>query len=143
MSRTSAAVLRRTLELDDDEISARRAHARELMRRLAQARSVVPIRAILGGESGFLRLPVLDQAGTKVVRPDLGILRGYPMTLDEHSELRRLLLPGEQAGKGSQFLRDRLFTLPTHSRIRELDLARAEEWFEGDKLNSHALTALS
>ena len=55
------------------------------------------------------------------------------MTLDQHVQLRPLLLSGERAGKGSERLRDRLFTVPTHSHVDQSDLARLSAWLDGDQ----------
>jgi hypothetical protein len=42
--------------------------------------------------------------------------------------LHPLLASGERAGKGAVLLRDRLFTLPTHSRVGSRDQARLQDW---------------
>jgi hypothetical protein len=107
------------------------------------APNVTPVRPIAGSEPGFLRLACLDSDGTLRSRPDLGALRGYPMTLDEHTQLRALLLPGERAGKGSQFLRDRLFTVPTHSHVDQTFFAGLAEWLEAQRPELHGIVALS
>jgi hypothetical protein len=143
MAAASAAVLRWTLGLEEREVSGRRARARDLLSRMREAPNVVPARPIVGGESGFLRLALLDSRGTMMPRPDLGAVRGYPMTLEQHEQLRPLLLSGERAGKGSQFLRDRLFTVPTHSRVDQSDLVRLSEWLDGHQAGSHAIAAVS
>jgi len=132
MNAASAAVLRWTLGLEEKEISARRARARDLLSRLRETPDLVAARAVAGGESGFLRLALLD-AVRRTQRPDLGALPGYPMTLDQHVQLRPLLLSGERAGKGSERLRDRLFTVPTHSHVDQSDLARLSAWLDGDQ----------
>jgi hypothetical protein len=85
---------------------------------------------------------LLDMGGERVARRDLGVLRGYPMTLDQHAQLRPLLLPGETAGKGSQILRDRLFTVPTHSGVGSSDVAQLCGWLLGQENATH-LTAFS
>jgi dTDP-4-amino-4,6-dideoxygalactose transaminase len=136
MSFASAAVLRSTLGLDEQEISGRRARARDLLTRLQDAPGVIPVRAIPDGESGFLRLALLDAVGGKERRPDLGALGGYPMTLDQHAQLRPLLHSGERAGKGAESLRDRLFTVPTHSRVSQVDIDRLLAWLDGDRETS-------
>jgi hypothetical protein len=74
---------------------------------------------------------------------DLGVLRGYPLTLEQHPQLRPLLLPGERAGKGAQFLRDRLFTAPTHSHVDQSDLGLLAEWLDGNEVESSALIPVS
>jgi hypothetical protein len=133
MNAASAAVLRWTLGLEQREVSARRARAKELLSRIGATPNVVPARAIAGGESGFLRLALLGADGGRTLRPDLGALPGYPMTLDQHVQLRPLLLAGERAGKGSEFLRDRLFTVPTHSGVDAADLVRLSTWLDADQ----------
>ena len=143
MAAASAAVLQWTLGLEEREVSARRARAGDLLSRLRGKPNVVPARPIAGGESGFLRLALLDASGNMLPRPDLGALRGYPMTLEQHPQLSPLLLPGERAGKGSQFLRDRLFTVPTHAGVGESDLARLSEWLDLRKSASTAVAAVS
>jgi hypothetical protein len=143
MAAASAAVLQWTLGLEEREVSARRARAGDLLSRLRGKPNVVPARPIAGGESGFLRLALLDGSGSMLPRPELGALRGYPMTLDQHPQLSPQLLPGERAGKGSQLLRDRLFTVPTHAGVGESDLARLSEWLDLRKSASTAVAAVS
>ncbi|HXI97309.1 MAG TPA: DegT/DnrJ/EryC1/StrS family aminotransferase [Gemmatimonadaceae bacterium] len=143
MSGASAGVLRWTLGLEEREVADRRARAREVLSHMHDAPNVTPVRPIAGSEPGFLRLACLDSDGTLRSRPDLGALRGYPMTLDEHTQLRALLLPGERAGKGSQFLRDRLFTVPTHSHVDQTFFAGLAEWLEAQRPELHGIAALS
>jgi dTDP-4-amino-4,6-dideoxygalactose transaminase len=143
MPAASAAVLRRTLELEEREVSDRRARASDLLSSMREMPNVIPVRPIAGGESGFLRLALLDSSGTMMPRTDLGALRGYPMTLDQHPQLKPLLLAGERAGKGSQFLRDRLLTVPTHSGVDESDRIRLSKWLDGHQGGSHAIAPVS
>jgi hypothetical protein len=65
------------------------------------------------------------------------------MTLDEHPQLTALLLPGERAGKGSRFLRDRLFTVPTHSHVDQTFFAGLAEWLEAPRTELNGVVALS
>jgi perosamine synthetase len=143
MSGASAGVLRWTLGLEEREEADRRARARDILSQMRVAPNVTPIRPIAGAEPGFLRLAFLDSDGTRLSRPDLGALRSYPMTLDEHPQLRALLLPGERAGKGSQFLRDRLFTVPTHSHVDQTLFAGLAEWLGARRTELHGVVALS
>jgi hypothetical protein len=87
-----------------------------------------PVRSIPEGESGYLRLALLDSVGDASPLPALGALRGYPATLDQHPQLRPILAPLEHAGKGAIQLRDRLFTLPTHAGVQRRDAARIAQW---------------
>jgi hypothetical protein len=119
------------MDLHEREVSERRHRALCLLASMTATRDVTPVRSISGGESGFLRLALLDSIGTRIPDASLGALRGYPMTLDQHPQLWPVLLSGERAGNGSRFLRDRLFTVPTHARVTRADLARLAKWLEG------------
>jgi len=123
ISRAAATIVANAIKLDDDEVRARRANAAEILRALRSG-DVTPIRAIAHSEPGYLRLALLDRAGKSHVRPELGIVKGYPMTLEEHVQLRPLLAAGERAGSGSKELRDRLVTVPTHSALSARDVER-------------------
>ena len=131
MSRTAAAILPGALQQDDEETASRRARANDIISRMNGTSHLRPIRPILGGQSGFLRLGFLDSRGDISAHAALGAVRGYPITLDEHEEMRLLLAPGEKAGNGSSLLRDRLFTVPTHSRIDSADASRLARWIVG------------
>jgi dTDP-4-amino-4,6-dideoxygalactose transaminase len=143
MTAAGAAVLQHTLMLEDKEVAARRARAKQLLSQVHGARNAAAARAIPGGESGFLRLALLAGAGDRIVRPDLGALPGYPMTLDQHVQLRPVLFAGERAGKGSVRLRDKLFTIPTHSRIDQSDVARLSEWLNGEEAEARVVAQFS
>ena len=143
MSSASAAVLRWTLTDDSRHLSARRARAGVLLSLVSDAPAVVAVRPVAGGESGFLRFALIDTHGGLGPAADLGALRGYPMTLEQHLQLRPLILRGETAGKGSKFVRDRLFTVPTHSRVGHYDLARLTEWLDGREVESRALVPVT
>jgi perosamine synthetase len=139
MSAASSAILRRSLEAQSRETSRRRQRAREWVSRLRDAPHISLIRPVHGGEGGFLRFALTDKSRALKPCTSLGALRGYPMTLDQHPQLASLLHRGERAGKGSEFLRDRLFTLPTHSRVDSQDITRLHDWLEIPELDSNAL----
>jgi hypothetical protein len=124
----AGAVLPTALKMDEREVECRRIHAMHLLAQMNEASRLRPVRSVAGGESGYLRLACLDEIGDVTPRPWLGALRGYPLTVEQHEQLRPNLVPGERAGKGSAFLRDRLFTIPTHSRVGRADLARLADW---------------
>lgn len=128
MTATSTAILRRTLQIEDEEISRRRLRALQLLSHVDRIANVKVVRPIPGGESGFLRVALIDETGDRTPRASLGVIRGYPMTLDEHPQLQPLLMSGERAGKGSGLLRDRLFTIPTHARVHQGEMTRVAEW---------------
>ena len=141
MSSASSAMLRRSLEGQCQETSRRRHRAKEWVSRLRDAARITLIRPIPGGESGFLRLALTDNSRALKPCTSLGALRGYPMTLDQHPQLAPLLHRGERAGKGSEFLRDRLFTLPTHNRVDRHDVSRLNDWLGIPELDPNALLA--
>jgi len=128
MAAAAAAILQSALKINEREVEYRRVRARNLLNRITDSHGVSPIRPISGGESGYLRLALIDTAGYRLPRASIGALRGYPLTLEQHAQLQPILLPGERAGKGAELLRDRLFTLPTHSRVTQSDLERVAEW---------------
>ena len=139
MSSAGAAVLRWALRDELRQISSRRECANHLLARVPGSTCVRAIRPIPGGESGFLRFALIDTRGTLTPSVDLGALRGYPTTLAQHSQLVPLIAAGEAAGPGSEFLRDRLFTVPTHFRVNEDDLVRLTDWLESPEAESGAL----
>ena len=128
MCRTATAILREALETDSREASARRQRASSVLSAIDGRSRLRPIRAIPGGQPGFLRLAFVDETGLRAPRATLGAVRGYPLTLEQHEQLRPLLLSGERAGEGSAFLRDRLFTVPTHSRVAKSDVRGLLDW---------------
>lgn len=129
MSRASASILSGALRLESVEVARRRVNAMRLIESIDEGSRLLPVHAISGANPGYLRLALLDRAGDAAARESLGAVRGYPMTLDQHVQLNPLLLPNERAGPGSALLRDRLFTVPTHSRVRDVDIARLIAWF--------------
>ena len=129
MPKASAAVLPWALGLDEAEVRRRRERANQLLALVSDAPSLLAVRAVDGGRAGYLRLALIDCIGDRLPRTELGAVRGYPLTLDEHRELQPVLLKAEKSGRGSERLRDRLFTVPTHSRMNNTDIDRLKNWF--------------
>ena len=138
---TAAKLLGAALEMDKNEVRGRRLRAHDIVARLRPNSRMSPVRPIAGGESGYLRLALLDTKGDAVPLPSVGAVRGYPLTLEQHPQLRTQLAPGERAGNGALHLRDRLFTAPTHSRVNAKDLSMLGEW--ATAANSISLAQLS
>lgn len=128
MPAAATVMLPAVLRNDDREVEARRARANSLLSRINGSGRLNPVRPVSGGGSGYLRLALADGTGHLAACPPLGVLRGYPLTLEQHEQLRPMLAHGEKAGIGSNLLRDRLFTLPTHSRVASSDLASLRDW---------------
>lgn len=128
ISLSAAAMLPGALRIESPELARRRVNATKLVGAIREGARLTPVHAINRGNPGYLRLALLDREGGVEPLPSLGAVRGYPMTLDEHTQLRPLLLPGERAETGSTLLRDRLFTVPTHSRVRGADFSGLIDW---------------
>jgi hypothetical protein len=130
ISATAAAILPWALRMDADEIKQRRSRAQLLQSRMAGAGAGAfrAIRPVTGGEPGYLRFALLDAVGNASPDARLGAVRGYPLTLDQHDQLRPILARGESSGPGAQDLRDRLFTVPTHSAIGKRDVEALAAW---------------
>jgi perosamine synthetase len=142
MDAAATAILPHALKMEGSELLERRNRAAILTRLVLSGNGIAPIRAVPGGESGYLRFAVTDVIGARQPRADLGALRGYPQTLEEHRELRPILLEGERAGSGSVFLRDRLFTLPTHSFVDRRCLDDLASWMGRELAPLQALVAV-
>lgn len=128
MSKAAMSLVPSALALDHGEVQARRRNAERLLLACARIKTVSAVRATNSGESGYLRLPLFDVDGSLEPNAALGAIRGYPLVLDQHQPLHSQLRTGENAGTGSTYLRDRLFTLPTHSRVSDGDLGRMIAW---------------
>ena len=131
MPAAAAAILPTALALEERELRRRRANAKDLLALMSETPRLRPIRPISRANPGYLRLAFVDTKGDVAPFTALGAVRGYPLTLDQHSQLLPLLHIGERAGTGSITLRDRLFTVPTHSRVGERDTAMIANWLTG------------
>jgi dTDP-4-amino-4,6-dideoxygalactose transaminase len=130
MARTCTAVLPQALRRTSQEMEIRRRHAGRLLMALAGS-SMTAVAAAPGAEPGFLRLPV-SRAGngppTGASARRLGIQRSYPSALCDLTPFRPWLLNADATLAGARGLAERLFTLPTHSLLREDDLSALESW---------------
>jgi dTDP-4-amino-4,6-dideoxygalactose transaminase len=99
---------------------------RTMLERLAGGLLAVP--PLADAEPGYLRFGVLDLAGRRRAAPRLGVMSGYPRTLNEQPELGAHLVAGEPPTPGAAALRDTLFTLPTHDLLDERDLLALQRW---------------
>ncbi|MBX6332097.1 MAG: DegT/DnrJ/EryC1/StrS family aminotransferase [Gemmatimonadaceae bacterium] len=127
LSAAAASLVRRALVAADREVVIRRRNAAALEIAAEEGSDIQTIHPVAGGESGYLRYPVVD-GGVRDERPDLGVLRGYPRTLHEQAELRPVLHPGEPPTPGATELRQGLFTVPTHSMVTRQDMEKLIDW---------------
>jgi len=125
----SASLVRGALVRADADLGVRTAHARLLEKEAEGAKGVLGIRPITGATPGYLRLPVrlTSARGAARSRPELGVVRGYPKTLDELPELSKWLT-GEGSLTGARELARNLITLPTHSLLTQNDLRAMRKW---------------
>jgi dTDP-4-amino-4,6-dideoxygalactose transaminase len=127
LSRAAAALVRRGLPRADAERLARARIAESLIGQLARVPSFHPVRAIGGGTPGYLRLPVLDEAGRRPV-PAMGIVRSYPRPLSEEPELAPIIHRGEPDAPGARDICRKLLTLPVHEYVTPADERQMVEW---------------
>jgi hypothetical protein len=127
LSHTATALVRRAMAHSGNDLAARRRNAATLTVAATEGGDISKIELLPGGESGYLRFPVLDSGG-RAERPALGVLRGYPRTLHEQAELRPCLVDGEPPTPGALELRRTLFTLPTHFMVRRRDVDALVDW---------------
>lgn len=128
MATASIAAARRSLARDPAELATRRAHAHVFHTACRDAGGPTPVTVRDGAQPGFLRFAVILPSPSTRAAEHLGVVRAYPITVGEHPETRRVL-SGKQADlPGARDLRDRLVTLPTHSRMTHADVTRLQAW---------------
>ena len=125
-------VLVSTLTLADQESEKRRQNSARLSRALPV--SCTPIGpSVPGSVSGCLRLPFIASADwihrlESPAAKRLGIARGYPLALVDLPGFANRAHPTAGDWRGGRLLAARLFTLPTHSALRERDLEALQRW---------------
>ena len=142
ISSAAAALVRYSLSTAEEEVAVRRRNASTLRATVGDSDGVAAIEPVCGGTPGYLRFPLRDLRNRAEV-PRVGIVRGYPQTLEEQPELRPCLHANEPSVPGATHLRRSLFTLPVHSHVTTRDLERAMEWIrspEGRATTREAFT---
>ena len=118
-------MLRRLVEIN----KRRKAWAKILQERLEKSRGIF-IQPVAGAEPVYLRLPVLYGAGAPGERPDLGIVRSYPLPLDEVPGLQPHLVSPLRYPVAKE-LAEGILTLPTHEFVTNRDIEAIREAAEG------------
>ncbi len=127
-----AALAMATGEASTVAVLGRRERARKIQALLGPDKpspTLRPVRSLAGGESSYLRLPVLCSEALKPLlasreaRPQ-GIVPGYPRPLLELPAAGVLLTRATEGYPGARELSRLLFTLPTHSLLHRKDFAR-------------------
>jgi len=132
ISYAAASLASAALAAADAECTLRASRVRLLLDALEGAPGLDAVRPIAGGQSGYLRLPVLDRGG-RAAATRLGIVRSYPRPLGDEPAAARLLAPGEPSTRGAQSICDELFTLPTHARVNGADREQLALWARDDR----------
>jgi dTDP-4-amino-4,6-dideoxygalactose transaminase len=141
MSRLAQAALWATWEPSARESGCRRALAERWKQVLEGQNDIQPIVVRAGSEPGWLRFPVVVAPG--LVSPfcspsarRLGIMPGYPGPLDRLLPLKPSLLDSEGSRwTGAETLVERLFTLPTHSRLSSEAQHRIGQFLQSVRLS--------
>ena len=123
-----AGVLHRTLPLAPAETEHRKRLAGRLREALGAWEDFEPICAPEGGESGYLRFPLLvaPRAAGEFRSPAAvaaGIVPGYPRVLADLPGFGERCVAGGELG-GARRLTGALFTLPVHGRVGEADVEK-------------------
>jgi len=129
ISGVSASLVREALVRADADLSVRTANASLLEHAAQGATGVLVVRPITGATPGYLRFPVrlTGERDGQRLRPELGVVHGYPRTLGELPELSSWLTGAESLTGARELARD-LITLPTHSLLTEKDLRAIRNW---------------
>lgn len=132
ISSFSIGVLSKTVLISEAERSIRQRNARRLCSNLDALRLSAPA-VVPGGSPGFLRLPLLASGSSRSVTANdeartLGIMPGYPMALCDLGGFGARRLNRDEDFSGARRLAEGLLTLPTHSRLSDLDLEKLERW---------------
>jgi perosamine synthetase len=126
ISRAARAALPSALRLAAGEIAVRQRRAAQFAAASSDT-NLIAVTPIGRGVAGYLRFAVVDRVATAAPTPRLGIVRGYPIELREHP-VTQAALEGGPDTPGARMLRDRLFTIPTHSRLTGTDIRSIESW---------------
>jgi dTDP-4-amino-4,6-dideoxygalactose transaminase len=127
LSAAAATLVVRALAGADVERAARARVADRLHAMLAAAHAMRLVQPIIGGISGYLRLPVLD-AGRRAPLASAGVVRSYPRPLSEEPIGIELARSGEPAMLGAKTVCEQLWTLPTHRMVGSSDYAAIARW---------------
>lgn len=128
ISAVASRLALRALTLDAGAVEQRRSNAALLLEASRRGSRLVPVQPVHGSSPGYLRFAGRSRDSVAAPVPALGIVRPYPVTLDEHPRTIVLLEPGEAAGPGAREIRDRLLALPTHARMSPGDVRALTRW---------------
>ncbi|UCG85492.1 MAG: DegT/DnrJ/EryC1/StrS aminotransferase family protein [Gemmatimonadota bacterium] len=128
---TAAAVLSRTWAAAERESVCRKQNARQLLQSVEQSQWMDSIAPPPRAEPGYLRLPIIAEQRAVVALASaqarrLGVMPGYPTALADLTGFRSRCRNQSADFAGARTLAARLFTVPTHSRLTDRDVARLQ-----------------
>lgn len=131
ISSTAPAVLSRSWAAAERESWHRRQNASRLLQYVERSDALDSIGPPPRGEPGYLRLPLLaaERAVTTLASARarrLGVMPGYPMALADLAGFSERCRNRSADFTGARTLAERLFTVPTHSRLSARDFACLE-----------------
>jgi len=142
-STASMAMLDRTWEASLEEAGVRQRTAARLLAEWSPNSGLFPVHARADAEPAWLRFPVLAEhdSAARTLRSAparaLGIMPGYPVPLADLDAARELTFGEETSDHpGAVRLTQRLFTLPTHNRLRETDLRQLDTLLRTGRLQA-------
>ena len=136
ISRAAAAIVLASLAAADQAARERRLHADAFRSVVEASDRFRNIRIAEGAKPGWLRLPVLARdAATRdellVAGRSLGVAAGYPRPLTALARELGTVVDTVSGDAGARELAARLFTLPTHTLLRERDIAAVRALIRG------------
>ncbi|MFQ5705597.1 MAG: DegT/DnrJ/EryC1/StrS family aminotransferase [Gemmatimonadales bacterium] len=141
ISKGACCVLASNWEASEAEAATRGEVARRLYEIVAECTGMDNIVVPSNGEAGYLRLPVLVSERVKhhfdsTRARRLGIMPGYPKALADLPGFGDRCVNRGAGFPGARCLANRLFTLPTHSKLTTADIDRIERWLHSVARNS-------
>lgn len=126
ISARSAAIVNQVWDLSSTEAETRRAHAARWRAELIGVDGISAYSMEADRVAGWLRYPILTSPRVKRVFQQSvarrhGVMPGYPGVLADLPVPSHRMLVAKFELQGARALANRLFTLPTHHRVRDLD----------------------
>lgn len=136
IAHSAAGVLARSWKNAEAESATRRINADRINEYVGSSNFATSVVPPVQSTPGYLRLPVIASEGavsplaTREARA-LGVMPGYPTTLADLPRFTRRCRNQPDDLTGARTLAEKLFTLPTHSRLSPRDMDRLRSLLNG------------